>query len=83
VREALKHRATERRAPAPSRLDALDAEEQALVTLLRSRHDALDLDLILDELSLPIDRALAALARLEMTGRVTRLPGGLYHAKRA
>jgi len=83
VREALKHRATERREPAPSRLDALDAEEQALVTLLRSRHDALDLDLILDELSLPIDRALAALARLEMTGRVTRLPGGLYHAKRA
>jgi DNA processing protein len=82
VREALRHRATGRRdetAPTPA---AFDAEERALVALLLSRHDALDLDLILDELSLPVDRALAALARLEMTGRVTRLPGGLYHARR-
>ena len=79
VREALKHRAIEREAPASS---ALDVEERAIVALLLSRHDALDLDLILDELSLPIDRALAALARLEVAGRVTRLPGGLYHAKR-
>jgi len=79
VREALKHRATARRVRATQ---PLDAEEQALVALLLSRHDALDLDLILDELSLPIDRALAALARLEVAGRVTRLPGGLYHARR-
>jgi len=83
VREALKHRATGRRDETAQGPAAFDAEERALVTLLLSRHDALDLDFILDELSLPVDRALAALARLEMTGRVTRLPGGLYHAKRA
>jgi DNA processing protein len=82
VREALKHRAADGRAQAPDTPDPLDSEERALVALLRSRHDALDLDLILDELSLPIDRALAALARLEVAGRVTRLPGGLFHAKR-
>ncbi len=80
VREALKHRAIERRPPS---LAALDSEERALVELLQSRHDALDLDVILDELSLPIDRAIAALARLEIEGRVTRLPGGLYHARRS
>jgi DNA processing protein len=78
VREALKHRAIERREPARG---ALDAEEGAIVALLRSRHDALDLDVILFELSLPIDRALAALGRLEVAGRVLRLPGGLYHAR--
>ena len=83
VREALKHRATDRREQARQTPVTLDTEEQALVALLLSRHDALDLDLIVGELSLPIDRALAALARLEITGRVTRLPGGLYHAKRA
>jgi len=83
VREALKHRATERRERAPGTPSTLDTEEQALVTLLLSRHDALDLDLILDELSLPVDRVLAALARLELSGRVTRLPGGLYHVRRA
>ncbi len=79
VREALKHRAIVRRGPA---FGELDAEEKAVVALLRSRHDPLDLDFILDELSLPIDRTLAALARLEVSGRVLRLPGGLYHAKR-
>jgi DNA processing protein len=79
VREALKHRAIERQEAAPG---ALDGEEKAIVALLRSRHDALDLDVILDELSLPIDRAVAALARLEVAGRVLRLPGGLYHARR-
>ncbi len=82
VREALKHRATARRGQGPGTLDTLDTEQRAIVTLLLSRHEALDLDLILDELSLPIDRALAALGRLEVMGRVTRLPGGLYHAKR-
>jgi DNA processing protein len=82
VREALRHRATGRRDETARAPAAFDAEERALLALLLSRHDALDLDLILDELSLPVDRALAALARLEMTGRVTRLPGGLYHARR-
>ena len=80
VREALKHRAIERRPPS---LAALDSEERALVELLQSRHEALDLDVILDAISLPIDRAIAALARLELEGRVTRLPGGLYHARRS
>ncbi len=79
VREALKHRATERVSPSSG---ALDSEERAIVELLHSRHDALDLDVILDHLSLPIDRAIAALGRLEIAGRVARLPGGLYHAKR-
>jgi DNA processing protein len=80
VREALKHRATERVSPSSA---ALDSEERAIVDLLHSRHDTLDLDVILDHLSLPIDRAIAALGRLEIAGRVTRLPGGLYHAKRS
>jgi DNA processing protein len=83
VREALKHRATERRGQAPGTLDTLDTEERALVALLLSRHDPLDLDQILDEVSLSVDRVLAALARLELSGRVTRLPGGLYHVRRA
>jgi DNA processing protein len=85
VREALKHRAPERREERRERSadgGTLDAEEQAVVALLLASHDALDLDLILDELSLPVDRALAALGRLEVMGRVTRLPGGLYHASR-
>ncbi|MGH9389287.1 MAG: hypothetical protein ACRD1Z_06695, partial [Vicinamibacteria bacterium] len=82
VRRALKHRATERREQATQTPATLDTEEQALVALLLSRHDAVDLELILDELSVPIDRALAALARLEVKGRVTRLSGGLYHARR-
>jgi DNA processing protein len=79
VREALRHRAPVAREPAT---EALDSEERALLTLLRARHDALDLDSILDSLPLPVDRALAALSRLEVQGRVTRLPGGLYHARR-
>jgi DNA processing protein len=80
VRDALRHRATKRPAPSDG---ALDSEERALVDLLQSRHEAVDLDVILDELSLPIERAIAALARLEIEGRVARLPGGLYYAKRA
>ncbi len=83
VRAALKHRAPERREHAPATSDTLDTEEQALVALLLSRHEALDLDFILDRLSLPVDRALAALGRLVVMGRITRLAGGLYHAKRA
>jgi DNA processing protein len=79
VREALSHRATKR---LPSSAAALDSEERLLVELLLSRHEPLDLDVILDELSLPIERAIAALARLEIEGRVARLPGGLYHARR-
>ncbi len=79
TREALKHRATAPVSPSPA---TVDSEERAIVDLLHSRHDALDLDVILDSLSLPIDRAIAALGRLEIAGRVTRLPGGLYHARR-
>ena len=79
VREALKHRATER---PPTGTESFDSEEQALMALLRSRHDALDLDSILDALPLPIERAIAALARLEVKGGITRLPGGLYHGRR-
>jgi DNA processing protein len=80
VREALKHRATEQRLPES---ENLDSEEQALLKLLRAHHDALDLDSILDALALPVGRALAALSRLEVKGRVSRLPGGLYHSRRA
>jgi DNA processing protein len=83
VREALKQRATERREPMPDEPDKLDSEERALLTLLRSHHDALDLDSILDGLPLPVDRAIAALSRLEVEGRIARLPGGLYHARRS
>jgi DNA processing protein len=81
VREALKYRATERRERSAGG-GTLDAEEQAVVALLLASHDALDLDRILDELSLPVDRALAALGRLEVMGRIARLPGGHYHARR-
>ena len=80
VREALNQRAAKQ----PSRSRAsLDSEERLLVELLESRHEPLDLDVILDELSLPIERAIAALARLEIEGRVVRLPGSLYHARRS
>jgi DNA processing protein len=82
VREALKHRATERRERSAGG-GTLDAEEQAVVALLLASHDALDIDRILDELSLPVDRALAVLGRLEVMGRIARLPGGHYHASRA
>jgi len=81
VRAALKHRAHERRGRSSESVE-IDAEERAVVAILLARHQALDLDFILDELSLPIDRALAALGRLEVKGRVTRLAGGLYHARR-
>jgi DNA processing protein len=77
VRAALEHRVIEQRAP-----ETLDADERAILTLLLSRHETLDLDSILDALSLPIDRALATLSRLELGGRVRRLPGGTYHARR-
>jgi DNA processing protein len=77
VRTALEHRAIEPEAP-----ETLDADERAVITLLRSRHDALDLDSILDALAFPIDRALATLSRLELSGRVRRLPGGLFHLRR-
>jgi DNA processing protein len=79
VRAALKQRAVERR---EGEADAVDAEERALVELLQSFHDAVDLDSILDALGLPIDRALAALGRLEVAGRIRRHPGGLYQASR-
>lgn len=78
VRGALKHRAT---APRSKETENLDSEEQPILRLLRAHHDALDLDSMLDALSLPVDRALAALSRLEVKGHVTRLPGGLYHAR--
>jgi len=77
VRAALEQRSIGERVP-----EALDADERAVLTLLRSRHEPLDLDSILDALSLPIDRALSTLSRLELGGCVRRLPGGAYHARR-
>jgi DNA processing protein len=79
VRAALEHRARER--PEASG-EGLDPDERALAALLESRHEPLDLDSILERLALPIDRALSALGRLELMGRLTRLPGGLYHGRR-
>jgi DNA processing protein len=79
VREALRHRAPAAREPM---VEALDTEERSLIQLLKARHDALDLDSILDALPLPVDRALAALSRLEVKDLVTRLPGSLFHARR-
>lgn len=63
---------------------ALDPDERSLLVCLQSTHEALDLDAILDGLSDPLttERALAALVRLEMSGRVASLPGGLYRATR-
>lgn len=82
VRAALKHRAPERQGSSSESVE-IDAEERAVVAILLAQHEALDFDFILDRLRLPVDRALAALGRLEVKGRVTRLPGGLYHARRA
>ncbi len=82
VREALRHRATRQPEPTSETSEPLGAEEKGILKLLRTRHAALDLDAILDSLPLPIDRALAALGRLELAGRIARLPGGLYHARR-
>ncbi len=62
-----------------------DPDERAVLDRLRLTHEALDLDAILDAMadpSLTTDRAIAALVRLEMSGRVTSLPGGLYRATR-
>ncbi|MGH9322473.1 MAG: DNA-processing protein DprA, partial [Vicinamibacteria bacterium] len=81
VREALRHKAKASPSASEER-SRLDPEEQAIVTQLLSTHEALDLDQILDRLALPIDRALAALGRLELSGRVRSLTGGLFRAKR-
>jgi DNA processing protein len=84
VREALRPVASslaeDARGPAP-----VDPDEARVLACLRSTHDALDLDAIVDALgddALGIERAIAALVRLEMSGRVATLPGGLYRAKR-
>jgi DNA processing protein len=78
VREALRHRST---ASGARTAGALDPEERAILEIFHSRHHPLDLEGLLDAAALPVDRALATLARLEVAGRVERLPGGLYHSK--
>jgi DNA processing protein len=81
VRDALRERRT---APSTRRAGGtdLDPEERSILTELRSTHEALDLDELLANLPLPVERALAALSRLELAGRVDALPGGLYRARR-
>jgi DNA processing protein len=80
VRAALKAKARAQPLETEEPDRSIDPEEQALLRLLRSRRDRpLDLDAILDELALPVDRTIAALARLELKGRARRAPGGLYH----
>jgi DNA processing protein len=80
VRDALEER---RRAPSAPRAGAsdLDAEERSILKELLSTHEALDLDSVLARLPLPVERALAALCRLEIEGLVAALPGGLYRAR--
>jgi DNA processing protein len=60
----------------------LDEEERAVLARLSDSHDALDLDQILSAVPLAVDRAIAALTRLQVLGRVASLAGGLYRARR-
>jgi DNA processing protein len=82
VRDALVER---RRATSstgtPSASD-LDPEARSVLAELLSTEEGLDLDRILARLPLRIERALAALCRLELEGLVAALPGGLYRARR-
>jgi DNA processing protein len=81
VRAALKARAAATPRETGGLAGPLDPEAGAVLRLLQSRRDRpLDLDSILDELRLPVDRTIAALARLELKGWARRGPGGLYHA---
>jgi DNA processing protein len=86
VRDALRPEPSSRGGKAPGPAAAVpDPDERAVLASLGSTHEALDLDAILDAPEgggLTTDRAIAALVRLEMTGRVASLPGGLYRAKR-
>jgi DNA processing protein len=84
VRAALK---PEPGSPVRDREEAkrLDPDERAVLSQLQTTQEALDLDAILDgvaDRAFTTDRALAALVRLETSGRVSTLPGGLYRAKR-
>ncbi len=60
---------------------ALDDEERSILERLNEVERALDLDELLDGLALTVDRALAALCRLEVKGAIWSLPGGLFQKK--
>jgi DNA processing protein len=60
---------------------ALDDEERSILTRLSETERALDLDELLDGVALTVDRAVAALSRLEIKGAIWSLPGGLYQKK--
>ena len=56
----------------------LSPEEEALVTALRPHRDGLQINLLVVEADIPINRASALLFELEMKGVVKALAGGVY-----
>lgn len=59
--------------------EAIDADERSVLeAMTRNAERALDVDDILERVSLTVDRVLAALSRLEIRKRVTRHPGGFF-----
>jgi DNA processing protein len=84
LRPEVKDALGERRLAPPARRGGggdLDPEERSILATLSSTHEALDLDSVLAHLPLPVERALAALCRLELRGLVATVPGGLYRAR--
>jgi DNA processing protein len=59
----------------------LDEDERSVLGRLKETERALDLDELLEGIALTVDRALAALCRLEVKGAIWRLPGGLFQKK--
>ena len=56
----------------------LTPEEEALVAALRPHRDGLQINMLVVEADIPINRASAMLFELEMKGVVRALAGGVY-----
>lgn len=72
---------TRRPASKPASDDALDPTESTVLDYLIHRQETVDLDSLLDELSLRVDEALAALSNLEVKEKIWSLPGGLWQVR--
>jgi len=75
IRTLLENR---RERPTESPGPELPPVDRAILTELAT---ALDVDTLLERVEVPTHEALAALSRLELQGRIWRLPGGLYQAR--
>jgi len=72
---------TRRSATGRANDEALDDVERSVLEHLINRHEAVDIDSLLENLEMSVDQALAALCRLEVKEKIWSLAGGLWQAR--